>query len=142
MPCAPSDVGWVRDLRERVLRPQVEAVSTWDGEVQARRFARDFDHAHAWVVWDGGARVGCVSLRTGDGHAHLSSLYVEPHAQGRGIGAAVIRVLQDGVAATGLPVRLTVLRGSPAVRLYERSGFVVLRTDRWESHMSWTAPAT
>ncbi|MGC5413332.1 GNAT family N-acetyltransferase, partial [Streptomyces sp. DT225] len=49
--------------------------------------------------------------------------------QGRGIGSGVLRRLLARTDAEGAPVRLNVLQGSAARRLYERHGFVTERED-------------
>ncbi len=49
--------------------------------------------------------------------------------QGRGIGSAVLRTLLIRTDAERAPVRLDVLRGSAARRLYERHGFTLERED-------------
>ncbi|MEV1075195.1 GNAT family N-acetyltransferase [Micromonospora parva] len=51
--------------------------------------------------------------------------YLAQRLQGGGIGAAVLRELLERCDRDGTPVRLNVLRGSPARRLYERHGFTV-----------------
>ena len=50
------------------------------------------------------------------------------HAQrGSGVGAALLEKLLDDAASRIPAVTLSVREGSPAVRLYERHGFVVER---------------
>ncbi len=48
---------------------------------------------------------------------------------GCGIGSAVLRGVLDRADAERIPVRLDVLQGSPARRLYERHGFTLERED-------------
>ena len=55
----------------------------------------------------------------------LEHFYLGPHHQGAGIGTAVLRALLAEQDRAGVVVRLNVLRGSPARRLYERHGFTV-----------------
>ena len=59
----------------------------------------------------------------GDGLV-LEHFYLDDAVQGRGIGGAVLRLLIAEADAAGLPIRLGVLKGSPAARLYLRHGFV------------------
>lgn len=57
----------------------------------------------------------------------LLSLAVAPARRGSGTGAALLHDVLAAFAAAGLDhVRLTVHPDNPAVRLYERAGFVVL----------------
>jgi GNAT superfamily N-acetyltransferase len=81
------------------------------------------------VIEVGGVFAGCVALRpAGDGH-WLEHFYLAPGLQGRGIGAAVLRGLLERCDREGALVRLNVLRGSPARRLYERHGFALESED-------------
>jgi ribosomal protein S18 acetylase RimI-like enzyme len=65
---------------------------------------------------------GCVAVLDLAGHREIHSFYLEPWAQGRGLGRAVL----DAILAErpDLPARLEVLKESPAARFYERAGFV------------------
>lgn len=49
--------------------------------------------------------------------------------------SAVLRTLLERIDAGGVPVRLNVLQGSPARRLYERHGFTVEDQDPIDVHM-------
>ncbi len=55
--------------------------------------------------------------------------YLAPHHQGRGLGSAVLHAVFARTDAQGTTVRLNVLQGSAARRLYERHGFVVEAQD-------------
>ena len=55
--------------------------------------------------------------------------------EGRALGSA------DVADALGLPVRLEVLRGSPAGRFYERHGFVKLGEDDVEAEYERVIPS-
>jgi len=79
--------------------------------------------ARIWLVTD----LHTSSQRlTGAGDGQwLEHFYLDPGVQGRGLGSAVLRTLLDRTDADGLLVRLNVLQGSAARRLYERHGFTV-----------------
>lgn len=55
----------------------------------------------------------------------LEHFYLAPAHQGRGLGSAVLERLLQRIDADAAPVRLNVLQGSDARRLYERHGFTV-----------------
>jgi GNAT superfamily N-acetyltransferase len=74
------------------------------------------------VVEVAGDPVASIALVPTPQTAWLQHFYVEPAAQGRGLGSAVLGRLLE--AATGLlPIRLLAVRGSRSIRLYERHGF-------------------
>ncbi|WP_230564710.1 GNAT family N-acetyltransferase [Paraburkholderia translucens] len=51
-----------------------------------------------------------------------------PTHQGRGIGAHVVRGFLQLADVAGVPVKLSVLKGNPAINLYRRFGFRVIST--------------
>ncbi|MEU9825380.1 GNAT family N-acetyltransferase [Micromonospora chersina] len=128
-PASAADVEAVAELRAVVLRADLERLGRYDAQGVRQRLRDGFGPAHTWVIEVGGAFAGCVSLRpAGDAH-WLEHFYLAPHLQGAGIGAAVLRGLLDRCDRDGIPVRLNVLQGSPARRLYERHGFTVEAED-------------
>lgn len=82
-----------------------------------------------------GPSCGCVTLRPFEGGRVLESFYLDPALQGRGIGGAVLAGLLARTDSEGVPVRLQVLQGSDARRLYERHGFVRDREDAVDVYM-------
>ncbi|MDX3132990.1 GNAT family N-acetyltransferase [Streptomyces europaeiscabiei] len=122
-PALATDVEPIAELRAVVMRPDLERLGRYDPHRVRRRFRDSFDPAHTWIIEVGGAFAGCVALRpTAEAH-WLEHFYLAPHLQGTGIGTAVLLDLLARCDRTAVPVRLNVLRGSPARRLYERHGF-------------------
>ncbi|MEU7910946.1 GNAT family N-acetyltransferase [Microbispora bryophytorum] len=71
------------------------------------------------------AELRAVVLRPAEGAYWLEHFYLTPELQGRGVGSAVLGRLLDRCDREGALIRLNVLQGSPARRLYERHGFTV-----------------
>jgi ribosomal protein S18 acetylase RimI-like enzyme len=59
----------------------------------------------------------------------VGQLFVDPPFQGRGIGSEVMRRLIGEAAHLRQPVRLSVVKINPALRLYERLGFRITHED-------------
>lgn len=128
-PASASDVEPVAELRAVALRADLERLGRYDEHRVRQRLRDRFAPAHTWVIEVGGAFAGCVSLRPAVDAHWLENFYLAPHVQGGGIGAAVLRGLLARCDRDGIPVRLQVLQGSPARRLYERHGFAVESED-------------
>ncbi|MFF7215186.1 GNAT family N-acetyltransferase [Streptomyces sp. NPDC008238] len=124
-PAAATDVEAVAELRAVVMRPDLERLGRYDERRVRQRLRDAFVPEHTWVVDVDGAFAGCVALRPADDAHWLEHFYLAPHLQGGGIGTAVLRTLLERCDRAGVPVRLNVLRGSAARRLYERHGFTV-----------------
>ncbi|MFF2779861.1 GNAT family N-acetyltransferase [Streptomyces sp. NPDC058052] len=124
-PGRAEDVETVAELRAAVLRDDLERLGRYDGQRVRQRLRDGFSPAYTSIVETGGALAGCVTLRPddrGDGLV-LEHFYLAPDLQGQGLGTAVLRHLLARADAAAAPVRLAVLQGSAARRLYERAGF-------------------
>ncbi|MFD3589417.1 GNAT family N-acetyltransferase [Streptomyces sp. NPDC058683] len=128
-PASPVDVEAVAELRAVVLRDDLERLGRYDPRRVRQRLRDGFDAAHTWVIEAGGAFAGCVALRPAADAHWLEHFYLAPHVQGAGIGSGVLRELLERCDRDGVRVRLNVLRGSAAQRLYERHGFTVETED-------------
>ncbi|MEU5211557.1 GNAT family N-acetyltransferase [Streptomyces sp. NPDC020742] len=75
----------------------------------------------AWVAEDAGRVVGHAALCG----AEVSRLYVAPAARGTGLGARLLRTVEEAAAARGLrPVLEVHAANTAAVALYERRGWI------------------
>ncbi|MEU1725915.1 GNAT family N-acetyltransferase [Nonomuraea sp. NPDC005692] len=127
---APDDVEAIAELRATVMRPDLERLGRFDEHRVRQRFRDSFAPGHTSVILADGAFAGCVTLRPAEDGRRLEHFYLAPAVQGRGLGTAVLRALLDRADAERATVRLVVLRGSAAQRLYERHGFTVEGEDQ------------
>ncbi|MER7624352.1 GNAT family N-acetyltransferase [Streptomyces sp. NPDC126503] len=130
-PGRAEDVGAIAELRALVMREDLERLGLYDEHRVRQRVLDGFSETYTSVIETGGAFAGSVTYRpsgTGDG-LYLEHFYLAPEAQGRGLGTAVLRRLLERADSAGASVRLQVLRGSAARRLYEREGFTVESED-------------
>ncbi|MFI8521393.1 GNAT family N-acetyltransferase [Streptomyces sp. NPDC085481] len=124
-PARAEDVETVAELKAVVMRDDLVRLGRYDDHRVRQRLRDDFRLAHTSVIEVAGAFAGCVAFgpyEHGPGR-YLEHFYLAPEAQGQGLGTAVLRALLDRADAEGVPVRLTVVQGSAARRLYERAGF-------------------
>ncbi|MEU8761179.1 GNAT family N-acetyltransferase [Streptomyces sp. NPDC048659] len=130
-PARAADLEPVAELKAVVMRADLERLGRYDEHRVRQRLRDEFRPEHTSVVEVAGAFAGCVAFapdEPGPGR-RLFHFYLAPEAQGRGLGTAVLRTLLDRADTEGVPVRLTVVQGSPARRLYERAGFTVESED-------------
>ncbi|MFD5797278.1 GNAT family N-acetyltransferase [Streptomyces diastatochromogenes] len=128
-PASAADLEAVVELRAVVMRPDLERLGRYDEHRVRQRLRDGFAPAHTWVIEVGGTFAGCVALRPAEDAHWLEHFYLAPHLQGSGIGGAVLSELLERCDREGTLVRLNVLQGSPARRLYERHGFVLESED-------------
>ncbi|MCU7731072.1 GNAT family N-acetyltransferase [Actinoplanes sp. KI2] len=124
-----DDAEAVAELRATVLRPDLERLGRYDEHRVRQRLRDGFVPQHTWIVEVGGAFAGCIALRPAEDAHWLEHFYLAPDLQGGGVGTAVLRRLLAWCDRAVLRVRLNVLQGSPARRLYERHGFVLETED-------------
>ncbi|MFB7842581.1 GNAT family N-acetyltransferase [Microbacterium sp. NPDC056052] len=124
----PDDVEVVAALKERVLRRDLEPLVGWDPDRSRARVVEHFSPEHTRMILLDGEVAGTITLRPDGDESWLEMFYLDEQHQGRGIGSAVLRAVLVEVPAER-PLRLQVLVGSAARRLYERHGFVAEHDD-------------
>ena len=85
----------------------------------------------AWLIEEAGQTIGYAVLGLGFGieyggaDAFVDDLYLVPAARGRGLGAAVLALLETEARTLGLAALFLVVDpdNRPARRLYDRAGF-------------------
>ncbi len=83
------------------------------------------DDIRFFVAKDGDEMLGCAALAIRDGYGEVKSMFVDPEARGRSVGAALLARVEAEARELGLPV-LNLETGTllhAAHRLYERGGF-------------------
>lgn len=101
-----------------------------------QRLQIDFDIAS--IILRDGHTIGMLKLNRTDRPWRLVQLLLVPEAQGRGLGTMLLRKLAAEAENCGVAVELSVLKGNPAKRLYQRLGFAIVAE---ESH-AWTMQRT
>jgi GNAT superfamily N-acetyltransferase len=128
-PAGAGDVEAIAELRATVMRADLERLGRFDPHRVRQRLRDSFSAEHTSVIVAGGGFAGCVTVRPGEDGWWLEHFYLAPELQGRGLGSAVLEAVLARGDADGVAVRLNVLRGSAARRLYERHGFTVESQD-------------
>ncbi|MEV7402254.1 GNAT family N-acetyltransferase [Streptomyces sp. NPDC091267] len=128
-PATPADLEATAELRAVVMRPDLVRLGRYDEQRVRQRLRDSYLPEHTSVIVVDGRFGGSVTLRPFEDGWCLESFFVDEGLQGRGIGSAVLGALLARTDGEGVPVRLNVLQGSSARRLYERHGFILERED-------------
>ena len=132
-PVSEADFEPLLALRIDVMREHLERVFRYSPERARAHFREAFDEPGLRLILVDGERAGCVGLRLGRDEIKIDSFYLDRRYHNRGLGSAMLKVLLAEADASGLPVRLEVLHGSPADRFYRRHGFVKVSQDEIEA---------
>jgi mycothiol synthase len=127
----PADAPALYAIREAAFSRNPDYEPLTEEAFTAREISpSSFDAALTRVATDGDEPVGFALVRRfEDGKAYLSTLAVDPDAQGRGLGGTLLEAVFAAAGAAGhREVHLSVASDNPnALRLYERVGM----TQRW-----------
>ena len=96
-----------------------------------------FPRAQFAIILMGDQAVGHIVVNRAGDEFRLVDIAVLPAHRGRGIGTALVQRLLREAAAAQKPVRLSVLRGQRAFRLYQRLGFEKTGEAGVRDQMEW-----
>ncbi|RKT28062.1 putative acetyltransferase [Roseovarius halotolerans] len=119
-PCAPGPRALLQDSRAMMLDlfPAEDCYGLTPEALTA-------PHIAFFTAREGGAVLGTGALAVMEGYGEVKAMFTAPNARGRGVGAALLRQIEDEARARALPcLRLETGKGlDDAIRLYERDGF-------------------
>jgi len=120
---------------------EVESLLEVQWRAQDAQYRRAYPHAEHAVVEVDGVPCGRLVLDCRAGEVRVVDIALLAASRGRGIGARLLRSLQDGAALAERRIGLRVARGNPAQRLYVRLGFREVASDEVSVEMAWEAEA-
>jgi GNAT superfamily N-acetyltransferase len=147
-PAVAEDFDYCRRVYFAELGWIIEALHL-ESSLHAASFVRDWVAAEVRIITLDGSDIGWLQSAIEDDALFIAQLIVERPFQRGGIGTAAIHRLIAEAAEAGRPVRLSVVKINPAMRLYERLGFRICHEDdckfymKRDAEMGWppTAPA-
>jgi GNAT superfamily N-acetyltransferase len=99
-----------------------------------------FPGANHSIVLLGRTSVGVLIVHRIPAEIRIVDLALLPARRGAGLGTWLLRQLMDEACGARLPLRLQVLKGSPALRLYLRLGFSPAGENGLYLKLEWHAP--
>ena len=146
-PITAEDEWFLRVLNDELVTEELgaaawpEQVRTSILDIQYRARRQGFRSSAGRVLEDlvvlDGEPVGWMITARDEEAVLLVDIAILREFRGRGLGGELIRGLQGDARGAGLAVKLSVVRQNPALRLYERLGFVVAGGDELRWFMEW-----
>jgi ribosomal protein S18 acetylase RimI-like enzyme len=133
----PEDFGFALALYLESTKPLLIALGRWDEERVRARFVEDFTPERAQMLHADGAEIGWIQVTDNGEGLHLDQLHLIEGYRNRGIGTRLIQALLDRGRRSGKWVGLNVIRGNPAIRLYQRLGFALIGEEDDKLQMRW-----
>lgn len=124
-----ASLGWSDAQRDMFFRLQFQA------RQQSFRVHENISDHRIILIEEHSA--GHLLIYRLDDEIRLADIALLPQYRNRGAGAILIRELQSEAEAAGLPLRLHVTHTNPALRLYERLGFVKVLDTGTHFRMEW-----
>ena len=125
-PATQDDVPFLLGLRQQTMDAHLFAsglVPSVEEHLQRVLYRLDC----AQIIQLAGEAVGLLKVSRDDGDWCLIQIQVRPGSQGQGLGRQLIQSVIDEGRKAGASLRLGVLKANPALRLYQRLGFTVVR---------------
>lgn len=119
--------GWSAGQQDAFLKMQFAA--------QRRHYEASYPDATHRIIVLGERPIGRMLVAREPDAIHLVDIALLPGLRGGGIGTALIRGLLAEGRERGVPVRLSVLKANPALRLYERLGFSLTAESGMHLHL-------
>lgn len=111
-----APTGWTDAQKDAFLDHQFEA--------QDAHYTGNYDHATYSVIVVDGYPAGRLYVARWADEIRIMDIALLPAARGRGVGTSLLRALIDEAATGDKKVSIHVEAENPAMRLYERLGFV------------------
>lgn len=134
-PIREEDMEFLLRLYATTRAEEMAMVSDWTDEQKEQFVRMQFQAQHAWyqehygdaqfdLVLADGIPVGRLYVHRRAKEIRLVDIALLPECRNRGIGTALLSELFTESAAAGKPVTIHVEKYNPAMRLYERLGFI------------------
>jgi ribosomal protein S18 acetylase RimI-like enzyme len=146
-PATLEDTGFLADVVLMATRAQGRLPEAFDEPAWRRAFTAltrkqicgEVADSTTSVIESGSGPIGRLRITRSTDRIELSGIQLLPHAQGRGIGTAIIEDLKAQAQAAGIPLDIGVEKDNPrARRLYERLGCVQVGEDEQEHKLRWS----
>jgi ribosomal protein S18 acetylase RimI-like enzyme len=122
-------VDWTDDQKDAFLQMQYEA--------QTKHYAIHYPQAEYKIIQLGDQPVGRLIVENRTDHYLIIDIALLPEYRNRGIGQTLIEDLKKQAVQLKLPLVLRVEFFNPAIRLYQRLGFVKSREIQIYHEMVW-----
>lgn len=125
---AEADVPFLLELRRQTMTGHQLASGVRLTEEEQLGRVRDRLEC-AQIILLSGEPVGLLKVARDGAEWHLVQIQLAPGQQRTGLGGWLVQTVIDDAKRAGASVRLRVLRANPALRLYERLGFRIVKEE-------------
>ncbi|HEX8401117.1 MAG TPA: GNAT family N-acetyltransferase [Allosphingosinicella sp.] len=111
-----APTGWPDGVKQQFLEHQFGA--------QHRHYRQQYPAAEWLIILWSGEAIGRFYLEEWPDQFRIIDIALLPHARGQGVGTAILADMVAAARKAGKSVSIHVEKNNPAMRLYQRLGFV------------------
>ncbi len=127
-----TDKEYLLELRKMTMTEHLERAGQFLSEKQ--HFERiNYKFEYSYLVFHSNELIGTVKYHGKTNQVQLTQIQISPRHQGKGYGSGIVQQIVDSESPK--TVKLSVLKGSPAVNFYKNLGFKIVGEDTYEYHM-------
>lgn len=150
-PITPDDMELLLRIYRSTREEELAMVLDWTEEMKAAFVRQQFEAQHVWyrdhyegaqldVILVDGAPAGRLYVHRRPGEIRLVDITLLPDFRKGGLGTSILHDLMAEGKEVGKPVTIHVEIYNPAMRLYERLGFVPVEERGPYRLMKWSPP--
>lgn len=125
-----NDSDFFYQVKKTVLKNYIEKIWGWNEDFQIQFHQQNFHVDETRIIKMDKAAVGVVEIKEDAYRIFISSLYLLPQYQNKGIGSSIIQQLITKATDKNKRVALEVLKiNTGAQKLYKKLGFVLTEGD-------------
>ena len=138
-PAITSDAGAILSLQKRAYESEARLYNDWSIPPLVQTLDSLVEEIKAITVLkavEGGGIVGSVRAKLDGTNCFIGRLIVEPAHQGHGIGTALLQAIEGSFPNATRFELFTGSRSEGNIRLYQRHGYAVVRTEQLSEQVS------
>ena len=101
----------------------------WDEKKERDFQSKDWENKRPSIILYQSKPIGTVYIEKDENSIEIGQFYISPGYQKNGIGSHVLGNILSDADKTGFTVKLMVLKINPAISLYRRHGFEIMREE-------------
>ena len=134
-----SDFKFCKALYISSMKPLLGALNSWNEKNATAAFKSYFKIDEIRIILVDVCQAGWVQVSENTETINIDQIHLIDDYRCRGIGSQIIKNTMAEAVKKEKPVLLSLIRGNPAIKLYERLGFNPDGKDKTKFHMRWDA---
>lgn len=128
-----DDIEFIYRLRIQTMKPFFEPTIGWNDKEQYQSAAENIEETK--IIIHNSNKIGAVKILERPDFMVLHQIQIMPEYQNQGIGNSILQMAIKRSNQLGLPIKLMVMRNTPAQTMYENHGFKEIESYEYNLEM-------